>query len=287
MTAPVTPPPTAILQITCPDRQGLVARTSAFVSEHRGNIVHADFHVDPATGLFLMRLEWSLQGFDIPRAEIGAAFDPVAVAIDARWQLHFSDERPRVAVWVTRQEHCLVDLAMRTRAGELPVDIVVVMASRPDLGPLVEQLALPFVHIPVTADGQHGAEQLRLLEERRVDLVVLAKYMRVIDAATLGRLPPAINIHHSFLPAFAGAEPYRQAYERGVKIIGATAHYVTADLDQGPIIEQDIVRVSHRDAVADLVRKGRDLERVVLARAVRMHVTRRVMVCGNRTSVFD
>ena len=279
--------PTATLLITCPDRPGLVARTAEFVAARDGNIVHADQHIDHATGLFLMRLEWQLDGFAVPREGIAEAFAPLAEQIHARWRLRFSDDERRMAVFVTRQPHCLGDLALRQRQGELRCTIPVVIGNHPDLEAMSRTLGLEFRHVPTATNGSHERVQLDLLREFDVDLVVLAKYMRVLSPAFLEEFGEVINIHHSFLPAFSGADPYRQAHERGVKIIGATGHYVTAELDAGPIIEQDTVRVSHRDSVDDLVRKGRDLERVVLARAVRMHLENRVIVHGNRTSVFD
>ena len=278
---------TATLLITCPDRPGLVARTAEFVAARGGNIVHADQHIDHSTGLFLMRLEWQLDGFALPRDGIAAAFAPLGEQLAARWRLHFSDEVRRMAVFVSRQPHCLADLALRQRGGELRCTIPVVISNHPDLDPTSHDLGLEFRHVPTTTDGAHERVQLDLLHELGVDVVVLAKYMQVLSSGFLEQFPEIINIHHSFLPAFSGANPYRQAHERGVKIIGATGHYVTAELDAGPIIEQDTVRVSHRDSVEDLVRKGRDLERVVLARAVRMHLENRVIVHGNRTSVFD
>ncbi|HEV7677652.1 MAG TPA: formyltetrahydrofolate deformylase [Candidatus Dormibacteraeota bacterium] len=284
--------PTAILLIRCPDQHGLVARTAQFVAERNGNVVHADHHIDRATGLFLMRMEWELAGFDVERDGIAAAFAPLAERIGATWRLHFSDVVRRVAIWVTKQDHCLGDLILRRRAGELRCEIPVVMSNHDTLRDLCDRFDIEFQHVPVERDDRGGApvhetRQLALLREHSVDLVVLAKYMQVLSPAFLRAFPDVINIHHSFLPAFAGAGPYLQAHQRGVKIIGATAHYVTDDLDAGPIIEQDTVRISHRDSVDDLIRKGKDLERVVLARAVRAHLEDRVLVHGNRTSVFD
>jgi formyltetrahydrofolate deformylase len=280
--------PTAILLIRCPDQHGLVARTAQFVAERNGNVVHADHHIDRATGLFLMRMEWEIEGFDVARDCIADAFSPLAAQIGATWRLHFSDVVRRVAVWVTTQDHCLGDLILRQRAGELRCQIPLVVSNHDVLSDLCARFDIPFVHVPVArGSNAHEQVQLDLLREHRIDTVVLAKYMQIISPAFLAAFPEVINIHHSFLPAFAGANPYMQAFERGVKIIGATAHYVTDQLDAGPIIEQDTVRISHRDSVADLIRKGKDLERVVLARAVRAHLEDRVLVHGNRTSVFD
>jgi formyltetrahydrofolate deformylase len=280
--------PTAILLIRCPDQHGLVARTAQFVAERNGNVVHADHHIDRATGLFLMRMEWELDGFDVARDGIAAAFTPLAEGIGATWRLHFSDVVRRVAIWVTRQDHCLGDLILRQRAGELRCEIPLVISNHELLQDLCARFDIPFHHVAVERGTRaHEDVQLALLREHSIDTVVLAKYMQVLSGDLLAELPEVINIHHSFLPAFAGANPYMQAFERGVKIIGATAHYVTDQLDAGPIIEQDTVRISHRDSVADLIRRGRDLERVVLARAVRAHLEDRVLVHGNRTSVFD
>ena len=280
--------PTAILLIRCPDQHGLVARTAQFVAERNGNVVHADHHIDRATGLFLMRMEWELEGFDVERSGIAAAFTPLAGAIGATWRLHFSDVVRRVAVWVTKQDHCLGDLILRRRNGELRCEIPLVLSNHEVLGDLCRRFDIPFVHVPVARGSDaHEAAQLSLLREHAIDTVVLAKYMQILSPRFLAEFDEVINIHHSFLPAFAGANPYVQAFERGVKIIGATAHYVTDQLDAGPIIEQDTVRIYHRDSVDDLIRKGKDLERVVLARAVRAHCEDRVLVHGNRTSVFD
>lgn len=289
MTGLAAPGATATLLISCPDQRGLVARTAQFVADRDGNIVHAEHHIDPTTGLFLMRLEWELDGFALARDRIAPAFTPLAEQIHATWQLHFSDAVRRMAIWVSRQEHCLSDLVQRQRSGELRAEISLVVSNHEDLQPLARAFDLDFVHVPTDPANRHRHEavQLSLLQNHGIDLVVLAKYMQILTPEFLVRFPRVINIHHSFLPAFVGANPYLQAMQRGVKIIGATAHYATADLDAGPIIEQDVVRVSHRDSVADLVRKGRDLERVVLARAVRLHLENRVIVHGNRTSVFD
>ncbi|HZS15800.1 MAG TPA: formyltetrahydrofolate deformylase [Candidatus Dormibacteraeota bacterium] len=285
---PLAEGPTAILLIRCPDQHGLVARTAQFVAARNGNVVHADHHIDRATGLFLMRMEWELEGFDVSRQDIAGAFTPLAEEIGATWRLHFSDVVRRVAVWVTRQDHCLGDLILRQRAGELRCQIPLVISNHEVLADLCSRFDIEFAHVPVERGSTaHEAVQLDLLRSHRIDTVVLAKYMQILSPRFLAEFPEVINIHHSFLPAFAGANPYMQAFQRGVKIIGATAHYVTDQLDAGPIIEQDTVRISHRDSVDDLIRKGKDLERVVLARAVRAHLEDRVLVHGNRTSVFD
>lgn len=279
---------TATLLISCPDQRGLVAKLSNFIYANGGNIVHADQHTDFLAGLFLSRIEWQLDGFKLPRDVIRPAFGAIADPLDATWTLHFSDTVPRLAIWVSRQDHCLYDLLWRYRAQELNAEIPLILSNHELLRPIAEQFGIDFHHIPITAETkpEQEAKQLELLQQYRIDLVVLAKYMQVLSAEFVSQFSNVINIHHSFLPAFAGANPYQRAYERGVKIIGATAHYVTADLDQGPIIEQDVVRVSHRDETADLIRKGKDLERMVLARAVRLHLQNRVLVYGNRTVVF-
>jgi formyltetrahydrofolate deformylase len=282
--------PTAVLLISCPDRPGIVAAVSDFIFRAGGNIIHADQHTDRQEGVFLQRLEWELDGFAIPRDEIAAAFDPIARRFDMRWRLRFSDHRPRVAVLVSRQGHCMYDLLARWRMGELPAEIPLVVSNHPDLSEGADRFGVEFHHLPVSPDTKAAQEAqiLELLEQHRIDLVVLARYMQVLTPGFVERWPQRIiNIHHSFLPAFAGARPYHQAHERGVKVIGATAHYVTAGLDEGPIIEQDVARVSHRDTVEDMVHKGRDLEMVVLARAVRLHLERRVIVYGPKTAVFD
>ncbi|MEM9977051.1 MAG: formyltetrahydrofolate deformylase [Cyanobacteria bacterium P01_D01_bin.2] len=280
--------PTATLLISCPDRQGLVAKIANFIYANGGNVVHADQHRDEPSELFLSRIEWQLAGFNLQRELIGPAFDSIAKPLEATWQLHFSDVVPRMAIWVSKQNHCLLDLLWRHQAGELAAEIPLIISNHETLRPLAEQFDIAFHHIPIDKASKAAQEtkQLTLLKEHAVDLVVLAKYMQILSPDFLRAFPRVINIHHSFLPAFVGANPYHRAYERGVKIIGATGHYVTSDLDAGPIIEQDVVRVSHRDQVGDLIRKGKDLERMVLARAVRLHLQNRVLVYGNRTVVF-
>lgn len=279
---------TATLMISCPDRQGLVATIANFIYINGGNIIHADQHTDFATGLFLTRLEWQLAGFRLSREEIAPAFAAIATSLSATWELHFSDTIPRISFWVTKQDHCLLDLLWRWQAREINAEIPLIISNHQDLGYIAEQFGIDFHYIGMTKDNKAAAEtqQLELLKTHQIDLVILAKYMQILSADFIEKFTKVINIHHSFLPAFAGANPYQQAYERGVKIIGATAHYITPDLDAGPIIEQDVVRISHRDTVADLIRKGKDLERIVLARAVRLHLQNRILVYGNRTVVF-
>jgi len=290
------PVATTILRLICPDRPGLVSELSGWVAANGGNIRHADHHTDAGAGLFLSRIEWDLEGFGLPRQAIPAAVAALGRRLGGEGQVHFSDELPRVAIFVSKQAHCLVDLLWRTRAGELPMQVPLVIANHPDLQAEAEAFGARFVHLPVRADtkAEVEARQLALLAEHGIELVVLAKYMQVLSGDFLARFQSGgpqdhrvINIHHSFLPAFKGAQPYHRAWERGVKLIGATAHYVTEDLDDGPIIEQAIVPVSHRDEIVDLIRKGRDCERLALARALRLHLRREVMVYRGRTAVFD
>ncbi len=280
--------PTATLLISCPDQKGLVAKIANFIYSNGGNIIHADQHTDFSAGLFLTRIEWQLAGFNLPREIIGAAFNAIAQPLQAQWQLHFSDSVPRIAIWVSKQDHCLLDLIWRYQAGELHAEIPLIISNHPDLESIAQQFNIDYHYLPITKDTKLTQEQkqLELLHQYQINLVVLAKYMQVLSPDFLSHFSNVINIHHSFLPAFPGANPYHRAYERGVKIIGATAHYATVDLDEGPIIEQDVVRVSHRDSVEDLIRKGKDLERMVLARAVRLHLQNRVLVYGRRTVVF-
>lgn len=280
---------TACLLISCPDKQGLVAKIANFIYSNGGNIIHADQHTDFENGLFLTRIEWLLDDFNLPRDLIAPAFNSIAQPLQAKWELHFSDSIPRIAIWVSKQEHCLLDLLWRHRAKEFVAEIPLIISNHPNLQEVAEQFNIDFHHIPITKDTKIEQEkkQLEILADYKIDLVVLAKYMQILSNDFVSQFAQIINIHHSFLPAFVGANPYHKAYERGVKIIGATSHYVTADLDAGPIIEQDVVRVSHRDAVGDLIRKGKDLERIVLARAVRLHLKNRVLVYSNRTVVFE
>lgn len=288
---------TATLLISCPDQKGLVAKISDWVFSHGGNILHADQHADSSAELFLMRVEWELKGFDLERFEIAPTFANLAIADDAKWSIHFSDYVPRIAIFVSKQDHCLYDLILRQRSQELAASIAVVISNHPDLEKVAHNFGINYHHIEINHEHklQQEKQQLALLRQYQIDLVVLAKYMQVLSPDFLSGFSQVINIHHSFLPAFAGANPYHRAYKRGVKIIGATAHYVTDELDEGPIIEQDVIRVSHRDSVTDLIRKGKDLERIVLARAVRQHLQNRVLVYGAfansnlglRTVVFD
>lgn len=285
----------AVLLIDCPDRRGLVARVASLLYEQGANILHADQHRDEELGLFFMRVEWALNGtessdaaFDLEQFE--RVFAPLAQELEMRWTLTSSTHRPRVALFCSRYLHCIADLLQRWASGELGCDIPVIVSNHREVEGLAHFYKIPFAHVPVKAETRVDAEarQLAILADHGVDLVVLARYMQVLSAGFVARYPAAIiNVHHSFLPAFTGARPYHAAHGRGVKLIGATSHYVTEVLDDGPIIEQDVARISHRDEVEDLVARGRDLERVVLSRAVRWHLERRILSYGNKTVVFD
>ncbi|WP_019507941.1 formyltetrahydrofolate deformylase [Pleurocapsa sp. PCC 7319] len=281
--------PTATLLISCPDRPGLVAKIANFIYANGGNIIHADQHTDCATSLFLIRIEWQLEGFNLPREAIATAFTAIAKPLNATWKLHFSDTLPKIAIWVTKQDHCLLDLLWRNQARELSCTIPLIISNHPQLEAIAQQFGIDFHYLPITKETKAKQEdkQLELLRQYQIDLVILAKYMQILSPKLVEEFPQIINIHHSFLPAFPGAKPYHRAHTRGVKIIGATAHYVTEDLDEGPIIEQEVARVNHQDTVADLIRKGKDLERLVLSRAVRLHLQNRVLVYDNKTVVFS
>jgi formyltetrahydrofolate deformylase len=281
---------TAVLLLSCPDQPGIVAAVADFVFRHGGNIVDAQQHTDATDGIFFQRIEFELDGFDLACDEIEPAMRELVDRFGMECAVRFFDELARVGVLVSREAHCLVDLLARSRRSELAVDIPVVISNHEDQAEVAGWFGVAFRHLPVTPETKPEQERAvqEVLDEHGVTLVVLARYMQILSAEFCDRWPGRIiNIHHSFLPAFSGARPYHQAHERGVKLIGVTAHYATAELDDGPIIDQDVVRVSHRDAVADLRRRGRDLEVAVLARAVRAHVEHRVLVHGRRTVVFD
>jgi formyltetrahydrofolate deformylase len=283
-------PVTATLLISCKDQRGLVAAVSDFLFRNDGNIIHADQHTDLEESVFLQRVEWELPGFKLKRDEIAGDFAPLAERFGMQWRLQFSDYTPRVAIFTSKLPHCLYDLLARWRMGEFRAEIPLIISNHNEHASIASDFGVSFHHLPITAEtkARQEAAATKLLQDANVDLVVLARYMQVLSEKIVGEFAGRIiNIHHSFLPAFAGARPYHHAHERGVKIIGATAHYVTPELDQGPIIEQDVVRVSHRDSVDDLVRKGRDLEKTVLARAVDLHLRNRILVYGNKTVVFD
>jgi formyltetrahydrofolate deformylase len=280
---------TAILLISCEDQRGLVAEVSFFISTYKGNIVVSDQHND-SSGAFFMRVEWDLVDFTIQKDKIIPAFEPIAEKYGMKWELKFSHIKPRIAIMVSKYDHCLFELLQRHKSGELNADIVQIVGNHPDVQPLAEYFDIPFTTMAVTKATKADVEkqEMELLDSLEVDLVVLARYMQILSADFVDHFPQRIiNIHHSFLPAFVGAKPYHQAFERGVKIIGATSHYVTSDLDQGPIIAQGIAHISHRDSVEDLVRKGRALEKNILAQAVELHLNNRVLVFGNKTVVFE
>ena len=281
---------TATLLLACPDRRGLVSRLAHFIFEHGGNILDLDEHVDGGSGMFFIRVSWSMDGFGVPASDLEEVFRPLGRDFQARWSIHTAETRERVALFVSKYDHCLQEILWRHRTGEFQIDIPLIISNHPDLGPLARHYGIAFHVYPITSENKLDQEQreLELLRAHRIDTVVLARYMQVLSDRFVDAMPErVINIHHSFLPAFSGGNPYRQAFERGVKIIGATSHYVTAALDEGPIIEQDIVRISHKDTLPDLVRKGRDLERLVLARALSRHVEHRVLVNGRKTIVFE
>jgi len=283
------PQDTAVLLVSCPDRRGIVAALAQVLHGHGANILDADQHTDPVAGQFFQRIRFDLEGMLTDRVSLEHGIGEVAGRFGMRWQLSYAAQKKRVAIFVSRYEHCLVDLLWRHRAGELPCELALVVSNHPELRASAEHHRVRFELFPITKDNkaEQEARELALLESERVDLVVLARYMQVLSESFIGRFPARIiNIHHSFLPAFQGGRPYHQASERGVKLIGATAHYATTDLDEGPIIEQDVARATHRDSIDDLVRKGRDLERTVLARAVRWHLEDRILVYQNKTVVF-
>ena len=286
--------PSAILLVSCPDAKGEVATIADFVYRHGGNILHADEHADEESGLFLMRVEFDPKDFDIDLADKYLAdftkhFSPIAEKFKMKWRLAQSLHRPRMIIFVSKYDHCLVDLLYRQQSGELACDIPLIISNHADNQPIADFYKVPYRVVSITQEHKQQAEEKihSLIAEHGADFLVLARYMQIFSNDFVNRYPQRIiNIHHSFLPAFIGARPYHQAFARGVKLIGATSHYVTEVLDDGPIIEQDVVRVSHRDTVEDLIRKGRDLEKVVLSRAVRAHVENRVLVYGNKTVVF-
>ena len=281
-------PDTAVLLIDCPDRKGLVASVSGLLYKLGANIIHADQHQDHEAGLFFMRVEWMLADFDLDRFR--AEFETTAAKLNMRWQLERMAEKPRVAVFVSQYLHCLVDLLHRQHTGELQCQIPLIVSNHDEARDLAAFYGIEFHHMAVDRENKRAAEceQRRLLAEAGINLVVLARYMQILSPEFVAEYPNRIiNVHHSFLPAFMGARPYHAAFARGVKLIGATSHYVTAVLDDGPIIEQDVVRISHRDQVDDLIEKGRDLERMVLSRAVRWHLEHRLLCYGNKTVVFD
>jgi formyltetrahydrofolate deformylase len=282
---------TAILLVSCPDQKGLNAAIHDFIYKGNGNTLHADEHQDADQNLFLMRVEWDLTDFSIDMRDFARHFQPIAERFQMQWRVALSSYRPKVAIYVSKYDHCFVDLLNRHRAGELACEIPLAISNHAEVKRWTDFYNIPLYVIPVTKDNKVEAEQkqLELLKPFGIDLIVLARYMQVLSPDFIRQYPPhhIMNIHHSFLPAFIGGRPHQQAFERGVKLIGATAHYVTEVLDDGPIIEQDVVRISHRDTVDELVQKGRDLEKVVLSRAVGWHIENRILLYGNKTVIFD
>ena len=281
----------AILLISCPDQKGLNAAVHEFIYRANGNTLHADEHQDYERNLFLMRVEWDLAGFSIDMRDFAKEFQHVAERFGMKWRVALSSYRPKVAIFVSRYDHCLTDLLYRQHSGELACEIPLVVSNHEEVRRWTEFYKIPLHVIPVTKENKPDAErrELDLLRPYGIDLIVLARYMQVLSWEFIRQYPPhhIINIHHSFLPAFVGGKPHQQAFERGVKLVGATSHYVTEVLDDGPIIEQDVVRISHRDTLEDLIQKGRDLEKVVLSRAVRWHIENRILLYGNKTVIFD
>ncbi len=284
------PPTTATLLVSCPDQPGIVATLAQTLYGHGANILDADQHTDSGAGVFFQRIRFDLASLRTDRTALEHAIDEVAQRMRMDHRLAYAERPKRVAIFVSKYDHCLYDLLLRHRAGELVCEIPLIVSNHPDLEPIAQQFGIEYAVFPITKDTKRAQEEaeLALLEARQIDLVVLARYMQILSDDFVKAMPRRIiNIHHSFLPAFIGSKPYHNAHARGVKLIGATAHYATADLDEGPIIEQDVIRASHSDAVADLVRKGRDVERAVLSRAVRWHLDDRVLVYGNKTVVFS
>ena len=277
----------------CPDQQGIISEITKFITDNQGNIVYLDQYVDRLDGMFFMRIQWELDGFLIPREKIGEYIDTLYVRrYQMEFSLYFSDQRPRMAIFVSKMSHCLYDLLARWKAGEYEVDIPCIVSNHEDLRYVGEQFGIPFHVWSINKDHSNKAEveqaEMELLKRERVTFIVLARYMQIISDDMIAAYPHhIINIHHSFLPAFIGAKPYHQAYERGVKIIGATSHYVTAELDAGPIIEQDVARISHKDSPESLVLKGKDLEKIVLSRAVSKHIERKILTYKNKTIIFS
>ena len=285
--------PTAILLLHCPDEQGIISEVTKFITDNHGNIVYLDQYVDREDGMFFMRLEWELEKFTIPREKIEDIISTLyAKRYNMQFNLYFNDDKPRMAIFVSKMSHCLYDLLARYKAGEWNVDIPCIVSNHEDLRYVAEQFDIPYYVWSIKKDHSNKAEveaaEMELLKKERVSFIVLARYMQIISDEIINKYPNhIINIHHSFLPAFVGAKPYHQAWERGVKIIGATSHYVTAELDAGPIIEQDVTRISHKDTPESLVLKGKDLEKIILSRAVSKHIERKILTYHNKTIIFS
>lgn len=282
---------TAKLLLHCPDMPGILADVTNFITVNKGNIVYLDQYVDHVENIFFMRIEWELKDFFIPKDKIYEYLDTLyAQKYDMSFRLYFSDDKPRMAIFVSKMSHCLFDMLARYTAGEWNVEIPLIISNHPDLQHVAERFGIPFHLFPITKDtkAEQERKEMELLAENKVNFIVLARYMQVISEQMIEAYPNRIiNIHHSFLPAFVGAKPYHAAFERGVKIIGATSHYVTTELDAGPIIEQDVVRITHKDTIGDLVNKGKDLEKIVLSRAVQKHIERKILAYKNKTVIFS
>ena len=281
----------AIIRIHCPDQKGIIANVTNFLMRHNGNVVALDQHVDHEENRFFMRVEWDMSSFGLSADEVKAKFEEeIATPYGMFWTFDCTRHTPRMAVFVSKMSHCLYDLLARYQANELNVEIPVIISNHPDMEEIVGQFGIEYHHFPITKENkqEQEARELAVLKDKKVDFIVLARYMQIISSGMIKEYPnKIINIHHSFLPAFAGAKPYHAAYKRGVKIIGATSHYVTEDLDAGPIIEQDVIRISHNDSISSLIQKGRDIEKIVLSRAVKAHINRKTLVYKNRTIIFD
>jgi len=280
----------AILLISCPDRKGITASIANFIYKNNGNIEHADQHIDKETHTFFMRVEWALKGFKIPKDKIYSKFMPLIRKYSMKCQLHFTNYVPNMAVFVSQYTHCLYDLLIRTKEGQLNCNIPIIISNHSSARKIAKDFSVDFFETPIQKDNRLTQEkkQLSLLKKYNIDFIALARYMRILSPAFIKSFRnKIINIHHSFLPAFAGSSPYKKAYKKGVKIIGATSHYVTEKLDQGPIIEQDTIRINHRDSLDDIITKGQDLERTVLSRAVKWHIERKILVYNNKTVIFD
>lgn len=282
---------TAKLLLHCPDKPGILAAVTDFITINKGNIVYLDQYVDREEKEFFMRIEWELENFLIPQEKVEDYFNTLyAQKYDMKFRIYFSDRKPRMAIFVSKMSHCIYDLLARYTAGEWDVEIPLIISNHPDLQHVADRFGIPFYVFPITKENkaEQEAKEMELLKENGVNFIVLARYMQVISEQMIEAYPSKIiNIHHSFLPAFVGAKPYHAAFERGVKIIGATSHYVTTDLDAGPIIEQDVVRITHKDTVQDLINKGKDLEKIVLSRAVQKHIDRKVLAYKNKTVIFN
>lgn len=280
----------AILLISCPDSKGITAAITGFIATNNGNIIHADQHIDEQTNTFFMRIEWSLDGFAVPQQSLVQAFKPIADKFHMVWQLHLVEHKERMAIFVSKRLHCLYDLLYRYKSGQLRCEIPLIISNHPDARALADDFKIRFYEFAITKENKIDMEarQLEILRQEQIDVIILAQYHQVLTSGFVKSYPnQIINIHHSFLPAFAGKNPYQQAYQKGVKVIGATSHYVTEALDEGPIIEQETVRISHRDDINDLIRKGEDLEKVVLSRAVRWYLQKKILCYSNKTVIFD